>query len=315
VYARILAIGGHLGESPHFYVAHPPFAGALVSPLHRMMVWMDPRRMCPHCRAFITTKDRVCPYCNEAVAPRRVSGDDSAGLVGGLIPHFRFNTTIILLLNFGLYIATTIFSMRAGNPDAFMNLDIRTLVLFGAKWNMGLAQGEYWRLVTAGFLHGGLFHILMNSWVLFDLGAQVEELYGSSRMVAIYFVSTVGGFYASALWSPAVSMGASAGLMGLVGAMIALGVRHRNAMGAAIRGMYIRGAVVCLAFGMIGAFHIDNAAHVGGLAAGFGIAYLAGSPGREGVAENLWRAASWFCILITAVSFLKMYLWFAANAR
>ena len=110
-------------------------------------------------------------------------------------------------------------------------------------------------------------------------------------------------------------MGASAGLMGLVGAMIALGVRHRNAMGAAIRGMYIRGAVVCLAFGMIGAFHIDNAAHVGGLAAGFGVAYLAGSPGREGVAENLWRAASWFCILITAISFLKMYLWFAANTR
>jgi rhomboid protease GluP len=280
-----------------------------------MMVLMDPRRMCPHCRAFITTKDRVCPYCNEAVAPRRVSGDDSSQLVGGFIPHFRFNTTIILLLNFGLYIATAIFSMRGGNGDAVMNLDIRSLVLFGAKWNVGLAQGEYWRLVTAGFLHGGLFHILMNSWVLFDLGAQVEELYGSSRMLVIYFLSTVGGFYASALWSPAISMGASAGLMGLVGAMIALGVRHRNAMGAAIRGMYIRGAVVCLAFGMIGAFHIDNAAHVGGLAAGFGVAYLAGSPGREGVAENLWRAASWLCILITAMSFLKMYLWFAANTR
>ena len=75
-----------------------------------------------------------------------------------------------------------------------MNLDVRTLIMFGAKWNMGLAQGEYWRLVTAGFLHGGLIHILMNSWVLFDLGAQVEEIYGSSRMLVIYFVSTVGGF-------------------------------------------------------------------------------------------------------------------------
>jgi rhomboid protease GluP len=280
-----------------------------------MMVLMDPRRMCPHCRAFITVKDRVCPYCNEAVAPRRVSRDDATELVGGFIPHFRFNTTIILLLNFGLYAATTIYSMRAGNPDAFMNLDIRTLVLFGAKWNTGLAQGEYWRLVTAGFLHGGLFHILMNSWVLFDLGAQVEEAYGSSRMLVIYFLSTVGGFYASAVWSASVSMGASAGLMGLVGAMIAYGTRHRNAMGAAIRGMYLRGAVICLAFGMIGAFHIDNAAHVGGLAAGFAIAYLAGNPGREGVAENLWRAAGWFCILITAASFLKMYFWFAANTQ
>jgi len=270
--------------------------------------------MCPHCRAFITIKDRVCPYCNEAVAPRRVESD-SARLVGGFIPAFRFNTTIILLLNFGLYIATVIFSMRAGNPDAFMNLDIRTLVLFGAKWNLGLAQGEWWRLVTAGFLHGGIFHILMNSWVLFDLGAQVEELYGSSRMLAIYFVSTVAGFYASSLWSAAVSMGASAGLMGLVGAMIAFGVHHRGAMGAAIRGMYLRGAIICLAFGMIGAFHVDNAAHVGGLAAGFGLAYVAGTPGREGVVENIWRVASWLAILLTVVSFLKMYLWFAANAQ
>jgi rhomboid protease GluP len=280
-----------------------------------MMVLMDPRRMCPHCRAFITTKDRVCPYCNEAVAPRRVSRDDASQLVGGFIPHFRFNTTIILLLNFGLYIATAIFSMRNGNADAFMNLDINTLKLFGAKWDIGLAAGQWWRLVTAGFLHGGLLHILMNSWVLFDLGAQVEEMYGSSRMLVIYFISTVGGFYASALLNAAVSMGASAGLMGLVGAMIALGVRHRNAMGAAIRGMYMRGAVIVLAFGMIGAFHVDNAAHIGGLAAGFGIAYLAGTPGREGVLENVWRAASWFCILLTIVSFLKMYLWFAASTQ
>jgi rhomboid protease GluP len=185
----------------------------------------------------------------------------------------------------------------------------------GAKVGLLYLHGEWWRLVTAGFLHGGVFHILMNSWVLFDLGAQVEELYGSSRMLVIYFVSTVGGFYASAWWSPAISVGASAGLFGLVGAMIALGVRNRNAMGSAIRGMYLRGAVIGLAFGMIGAFHVDNAAHVGGLAAGFAIAYIAGSPGREGVVENVWRAASWFCILMTVASFLKMYLWFAASTR
>jgi rhomboid protease GluP len=134
-------------------------------------------------------------------------------------------------------------------------------------------------------------------------------------MLVIYFVSTVGGFYASNLWSPAISVGASAGLFGLVGAMIALGVHHRNAMGAAIRGMYLRGAVIGLAFGMVGAFHVDNAAHIGGLAAGFGIAYLAGTPGREGSVENLWRAAGWFCLLMTVVSFLKMYLWFAASTQ
>ena len=155
----------------------------------------------------------------------------------------------------------------------------------------------------------------MNSWVLFDLGAQVEEIYGSSRMLVIYFISTVGGFYASALWSPAISVGASAGLFGLVGAMIALGVRHRNAMGAAIRGMYLRGAVIGLAFGMIGRVPCGQRGAHWRPGGGFGIAYLAGTPGREGVVENIWRAAGWFCILMTAVSFLKMYLWFAASTQ
>ena len=274
---------------------------------------MESRRMCPHCRAFITIKDRVCPYCDEAVAPRQVSRDAGAGLVGGFIPHVRFNTMIILLINFGLYIATTLYAMRGGGEASFWSLDVRTLVAFGAKWNVGIAQGEWWRLVTAGFLHGNVLHILMNSWVLFDLGAQVEEVYGASRMLVIYFVSSVAGFCASAVWSPAVSVGASAALFGLIGAMIALGVRHRNPMGAAIRGMYVRWAIYGLVFGMISGF-TDNAAHIGGLAAGFGIGYLAGTPElRGGVKETVLRVASGVCILLTAASFLKMYLWFTAN--
>ena len=277
------------------------------------MVVMDPRRMCPHCRAFITIKDRVCPYCNEALAPKQ-SGE-STGLLAGFIPHARFNTVIILLINFGLYMATALFSMNSGNEQAFLNLDPRTLVAFGAKFTPLLAQGEWWRLVTAGFLHGGILHILMNSWVLFDLGAQVEEFYGASRMLVIYFVGTVLGFYASAWWSPVVSVGASAGICGLIGAMIAFGVHSRTGLGAAIRGMYIRWAIYVLVFGLLTQF-TDNAAHIGGLAGGFGVAYIAGTPGPiRSPKEQLWRVASWLCILITALCFLKMFLWFRLNTR
>src|SRR5689334_7973632 len=125
-----------------------------------MMVAMDSRRMCPHCRAFITTSDRVCPYCNEPVAPRAVDRGVAAGL----------------------YLATSLYSMKSGNGSA-MSIDVRTLVYFGAKFGPFIAAGEWWRLVTAGFLHGGLVHILMNSWVLFDLGAAVEEIYGAYRML------------------------------------------------------------------------------------------------------------------------------------
>ena len=190
--------------------------------------------MCPHCRAFITVKDKVCPYCEEQVGPRAIDRRSPADFLGGLIPHARFNTIVILLANFGLYLVSTLYSMRAGAGGGFSGIDGATLFAFGAKFGAAIAAGQWWRLVTAGFLHGGLLHILMNSWVLFDLAPQVEEIYGASRMWVIYFVSSVGGFYLSNLWNPrALSVGASAALCGLIGAMIALGVTHHSAaMGA-----------------------------------------------------------------------------------
>jgi rhomboid protease GluP len=268
---------------------------------------MDSRRMCPHCRAFITSSDRVCPYCNEKVGPRAIDRRSPADIMGGLIPHARFNTVLILIINFGLYIVTAIYSMRSGQGGP-MNIDSLTLVAFGAKYApLIVERGQWWRLITAGFLHGGLIHILMNSWVLFDLGAQVEELYGASRMWVIYFLSSVFGFLISAMWAPMTpSIGASAAVFGLIGAMIAMGVSHRSPMGAAIRGLYIRWAIYGLIFSLFGP--IDMAAHVGGLVAGFGVGYVAGMPRHEGSAsERVWRILAWACVLATAVGFLNMY--------
>lgn len=269
--------------------------------------------MCPHCRAFITTSDRVCPYCNEKVGPRAIERREPTPILGGFIPHARFTTVIILLINFGMYLATTLYSMRLGNENAIWGIDARTLVEFGAKYPRAMVLGhQWWRLVTAGFLHGGLMHILMNSWVLFDLGAQVEEVYGTSRLIVLYFVSSVFGFYISSIWSPAISVGASAALFGLIGAMIALGVRHKSTLGAAIRGLYIRWAIYGLLFGLLPMFRVDNAAHIGGLAAGFGAAYVTGLPRiASGVTEKIWRAVAIVCLIITAFSFIEMYLWFS----
>jgi len=244
--------------------------------------------MCPHCRAFITNKDRTCPYCNEPVGARAIDRRNPSAILGGIIPHARFTTIVILLINFGLFLATALYSMGAGNGEALWNIDVDTLVAFGAKYNAGLV----------------------------DLGAQVEEIYGAARMLVVYFVATVAGFYVSAVWSPAPSVGASAALMGLIGAMIALGVHHRNPLGSSIRATYIRWAIYIILFGLLPGLHVDNAAHIGGLAAGFGIAYLAGSPRLESSwTEKLWRGAAWVCVLLTALSFLKMYLWFAHMAQ
>src|ERR1700704_3036025 len=277
---------------------------------------MDSRRMCPHCRAFITDKDRVCPYCHEQVGARAIDRRSPADALGGLIPQERFTTSMILLLNVGLFIATVVLSMKSDNTGALMGLDSRTLYQFGAKYRASILAGEWWRLMTAGFLHGGLMHIAMNMYVLYDLGPQVEELYGTHRYLVIYLLSSAGGFLASTYWSNTLSIGASAALFGLIGAMIALGVRSKTSMGAAIRGIYIRYAIGGLLFGLLPYFHIDNAAHIGGLASGFAVAYVAGTPRLvDSASEQLWRWAAWATGALTAWCFLKMYLSFSLQTQ
>jgi rhomboid protease GluP len=132
----------------------------------------------------------------------------------------------------------------------------------------------------------------------------------------LYFSSTVFGFLASTWWSASISVGASAGIFGLIGAMIALGVHHQSAIGSHVRALYVRWAIYGLLFGLLPGLHIDNAAHLGGLAAGFGCAYVAGLPRIEtSPGEKFWRLAAVVCLVLTIGSFLKMYLWFASGNR
>jgi rhomboid protease GluP len=262
--------------------------------------------MCPNCRAFITSSDKVCPYCGVKLGQRAVDRRQPGEILGGLISQAHFTTVLILLINLGLFIATEIWG-RSVDFNA-------VLVSFGAKWGPFIyQQHQWWRLVTAGFLHGGWIHIGMNSWVLYDLGAQTENVYGTPRFLVIYFVGTVAGFYLSLLVSPLnMSIGASAGLTGLIGAMIAFGVANRhNSMGRAVREFYVRWVVYILAIGFIGGFGTDNWAHIGGLAGGFVVGYIAGTPtqGRP-ERENIWRMLGWAAIVLTGFCFVLDYLSF-----
>ena len=270
---------------------------------------VDNRRMCPNCRAFITTDDKVCPYCEVKVGPRAIDRRYPADVLGGLIPHARFTTMMILLINAGFFLATLLYSSRITGQMG-LDPDQGALLDFGGKSGYDiLIRGQWWRLITAGFLHGGIMHILMNSWVLFDLGVAVEEAYGTSRYLVIYFISTITGYLASLWWAPRVlSIGASAGIFGLIGAMIALGVRDRSSRGTAIRNTYLRWAVYVLIIGLLPIFSIDNAAHIGGGIGGFIIGYIAGTPRLKGAGEGFWRGAAIFAAAVTALAFAQMFL-------
>lgn len=249
--------------------------------------------MCPNCRAFITTADKVCPYCDLQVGPKAIERRaELSGTIAGLIPNARFTTSMILLLNFAFFLATEF--DKSGH-----------LINAGASNPLVFLRGDWWRLITAGLFHGGIFHILMNSWVLFDLGSQVEEIYGSDRLIIFYFGSTVGGFLLSSYLGNA-AVGASAGVYGLLGVMIALGRSARTALGDHIAGIYTRWAV----FGLVMSFlpGIDMAAHIGGLVVGFGLAFASGQPNRlNPKSAALWKWGAFACLGVTALAIMRMF--------
>ena len=125
----------------------------------------------------------------------------------------------------------------------------------------------------------------------------------------IYSFSNVTGFWLSYYWYPNVlSIGASAAIFGLIGAMIAMGVRDRSAYGAAVRSVYMRWAFYGLLMGLLPFFATDNAAHIGGVAGGFIIGYVCGTPGRSQAIESLWKAAAGIALAATAFAFYQMFV-------
>lgn len=270
--------------------------------------------MCPNCRAFITIDDRVCPYCGVQLGPRAVDMRASQ-FAESFLPRGSQASVIILAINVSFFLLELFINYSLyGNPPSFISQ--QTLILMGAKFGPFVNGGQYWRLITAGFLHGGFLHIAMNSYVLFDLVGEVEQFYGTSRLVVAYVFSTFTGFLLSLLWRPGgTSIGASAAAFGLIGIMLAAGLRQRSdPMSQAVRSYYGRWAVYAIVFSFLPG--IDIAAHLGGLAGGFVIGYFGGLPGRPGTpAEKLWRTLAFVAAAIVLYAFLMDVVSFRALQR
>lgn len=138
----------------------------------------------------------------------------------------------------------------------------------GSKENGAILDGQYWRLLSAPFLHGGWIHLLFNSYSLLVLGSLTEAVMGRARFLATYLVSAAAGSAASLAFNPDPSVGASGAIFGLLGAALYLSWRgHSSLIPRAQFSSLGLWAGYNLVFGFIQP-NIDNAAHVGGLLAG-----------------------------------------------
>ncbi len=154
----------------------------------------------------------------------------------------------------------------------------QVLVRFGMKVNPLIVMGQYWRLLTAMFLHIGLAHLGFNGYALYILGQDVERVFGHVRFLIIYLLAGLFGNLASFAFNPNPSAGASGAIFGLIGAMGVFWWRYRDAFGpAGRRQLYnvVAVVVINLALGL-GSSGIDNWGHGGGLLSGAALGWLLG---------------------------------------
>ena len=254
--------------------------------------------MCPNCRAFITIGDRVCPYCGVQLGPRAIDMRASQ-FAASFLPRANLTAIIILVINVAFYLAEVVLSHS-------FSISGQVAVLLGAKYAPLIVHGQWWRLITAGFLHGGFWHIAMNSWAIFILVTEVEQFYGTPRLLFVYVFSTVTGFLGSLLWSPqSLSLGASAACFGLFGIMLAMGVRRRaDPLAQAVRAHYGQWLIIGLVLSFVPG--VDLAAHVGGFIGGFLVGVVAGLPGLPNTPrETLWKVLAGVALAVTAYAFLR----------
>ena len=259
-------------------------------------------RMCPSCRALVDTEERYCPHCQERLG-HRVGGIGK--FLQNLVPNFAPVSYVLLTLNFLLFVIVFASQRESTGQDlrAFlMGGSIRSIVQWGGDVALLVSQGQWWRLISAMFIHIGVIHLLFNSYALIFIGPLLEELLGRERFLVIYVGTGVLGFVVSnAYYHPVhVTAGASGAIFGLIGAGIILS-RKWAAWGSMLKDQLFHWAIYGLGYGLlIGA---NNAAHFGGFLSGMGIACLLRNPAlstsRE---ESLWRVLYWTVCLLTIAS-------------
>jgi rhomboid protease GluP len=165
-----------------------------------------------------------------------------------------------------------VFLAMAAAGSTIMDFSGPEAIRFGANWGPLTLGGEWWRLLTCVFVHGGIIHIGFNMWCLWNLGELCESLYGRWTYAAIYLLCGIGSSLTSVFWHPAtLSVGASGAIFGLAGALIAaFKLGEFSVPRAALQGT-LRSLGLFVFYNLVFGQAMrttDNAAHIGGLITG-----------------------------------------------
>jgi membrane associated rhomboid family serine protease len=210
-----------------------------------------------------------CPECVAQARREFRKGPGRRIVTGGITA-----TKVLLAALFAVFAL----ELLVGGANAlFQGPPERTLIRLGAMQPFLIADGQYWRLFSAIFLHAGLLHIGFNAYALWIFGAAMEGALGRTRFLLVFFLT---GFLASATsyaFGPlgSVGVGASGAIFGVFGAFIAYNYRRRDLAQAAANLRWAVMLILLNALLTLGIRQIDWRAHLGGLVAGFAAGMVA----------------------------------------
>lgn len=215
---------------------------------------------------------------------------------------------LIITVNIGMYIISLLLNPSRGwlsmNPLLFLSPANDSLILLGATgtvpidaslpwWSLG-----WWSLVSANYLHGGILHIFFNTFAFRQLAPLVMAEYGNHRMFAIYAIGGSMGFLLSYIAGVRLTIGASAAVCSLMGALLYYGKSRGGIYGQVVYKQVSGWAIAIFVFGIM-VPGINNWGHGGGIVAGGLLGFLLGyhEKRRENMSHK-WLSAG--CVIITA---------------
>ena len=253
--------------------------------------------LCPNCRKLISMDEPACPYCGLI----RPGLHNTAGIIRKIFLGSDPVRTIIYV-NIAFYVLSLLLDpegiFAGGGMFNFLSPSNQSLLLLGASGTIPVIQYDrIWTLSSASFLHGGIMHIVFNMMALYQLGPFVLREFGFHRFINLYIITGACGFAASVLFGVPFTIGASASICGLIGAIIYYGKSRGGSYGEAIYKQAMGWVVGLIFFGIIFP-GINNWAHGGGILSGILLAFLTGY--NDSKQESAWsKLLAYACILLT----------------
>ncbi len=259
--------------------------------------------LCPNCRKLISSDEPTCPYCGLSKPGSLLK----THLLGRFSAASMNAVKLIIYINAALYLLSIILSPStlglSANPLTFLSPSDRSLFILGATGTIPIAgYGRWWTLIAASFLHGGILHIFFNMAALGQLGPFVLREFGFNRFVIIYLLAGVAGFFISYLAGIPFTIGASACICGLIGAILYYGKSRGGFYGEVIYRQAMGWVVGLVIFGLL-VPGINNWAHGGGLISGITLGFLMKYNEQRGE-TYFYRVVAAACILSTAIILL-----------